>query len=377
LLHWLTYRFAAAGLLCLAIAPNLAWSQAVDCPRLQAEIARVDDRPRTNRAAADTQRQRAELDRAISSARQLGCNRPQLPFFDNSVSARCPALNAQIAQMQGSLAQSQAGAVESNRSAYRADLIARFNAYCRGATPTQARPRNFFEQLFSGFQPSPAPAPAPWIAPEPDPNSEPEQAEDARPHGGSLAVCVRSCDGGFFPLSVSARHADADKLSELCTALCPNAAVSVYTKSPSKPIDDAAALSDGASYSDLPNALKFQKSFDPACTCKPPDQSWAEALAEAERVLGQQRKGDIVVTEEKSAELAAGKSDPKPSSASAEPAGRAGKTRTRKETAAPPSKDAPKASADTASPDRDLDDTQEIVGPDGIKRRVRKVGPLL
>ena len=37
--------------------------------------------------------------------------------------------------------------------------------------------------------------------------------------GGSYLVCVRACDGGFFPLSYVG---DRDSLAKLCQALCPN-----------------------------------------------------------------------------------------------------------------------------------------------------------
>ena len=41
------------------------------------------------------------------------------------------------------------------------------------------------------------------------------------PHGGSLALCVRQCDGGFFPVSYAAQRHNLDELQDLCKALCP------------------------------------------------------------------------------------------------------------------------------------------------------------
>lgn len=369
------------ALMIMALAHEPAHAQAVDCARLPAQIAALDQaRPaRPNRYAGAVQKQRAELDRVIGSARSLGCNRPQV-FFGPPLPAPCPSLNAQIQQMQASLGQLQAAAGQSDPAAARQDLIARYNAYCRGSVQAaaQPQPRGFFEQLFGGaLVPNRPPMPIPT------PFEEPNQAdEEHTPRGGSQAVCVRSCDGGFFPLNYSARR-EPDQLTNLCQALCPNTSVSVYTRAPFSEISTAVSLDDGSSYSDLPNALKFQRSFEQSCTCKPPGQSWAQALSGAERLIGQDRKGDILVTEEKSVELSAPKPDgkrrarPDADPASAAPDDLA-KDLARGEASRPAATSKPgKAAPGGTGPREDPDQFQDVVGPDGVKRRVRIVGPTL
>ena len=158
---------------------------------------------------------------------------------------------------------------------------------------------------------------------------------------------------------MSVRNADPDQLTGLCQALCPNATVSVYTRSPYGDISTAVSLEGGAPYSESPTALKFQKSFDAACTCKPPGQTWAEALAGAEDLLGRARKTDVLVTPENSAEMAKPKLEKaaRPSTVPAPaPNSQAGNN--------------PSAAADQTG-------TDEIVGPDGVKRRVRIIVPPL
>ena len=179
-------------------------------------------------------------------------------------------------------------------------------------------------------------------------------------------------------MSISARGADPAFLTSLCQALCPNATVAVYTRAPYTHIDTAVSLDTGAPYSEMPNALKFEKSFDPACTCKPPGQSWVDALSGADKLLGGERKTDILVTPEKSVELLAPKPDAKapakaPAPASAAPAAAI---------AAPAATAAPSITAAPASPNKgapaaSAGATREVVGPDGVKRRVRTVGPTL
>ena len=53
---------------------------------------------------------------------------------------------------------------------------------------------------------------------------------------------------------------------------------------------------DGTSYTALPTAFKFEKTYSPTCTCKPPNQSWAQALEGAEKLLASGDRHDVTVT---------------------------------------------------------------------------------
>ena len=132
------------------------------------------------------------------------------------------------------------------------------------------------------------------------------RADFGRP-GGSVYVCVRTCDGSFFPLPYSSSsHATRE---EACQALCPNADVSLYTM-PFGGTIDLGVSSTGSPYAELPNAFKFQQSYESSCSCRRPGQSWAEALAAAEARFGH-RAHDIVVTEAASALMSRPKPDSK------------------------------------------------------------------
>ena len=342
---------AGAG---VSVAQNRAFSQPVDCASLAARIAALGEGgQKTPKNYGDVlQKQRADLDHTIRQARGLGCDRAQFFLFD-SRPPQCPSLNAQIRQLQASLAYYQAGG-DSNPMA-KQQLVASYNAYCRtqARAPGEPPERGFLDQLLGLFSPNRNPS-----QPFPGENVLPSPGEDFSPHGGSQALCVRSCDGGFFPLTVSANRGDLEQLSDLCQALCPNAEVSVYTRSPYQDIKTAVSLDGQTPYVDLPNALRFQKTFDPACTCKRPGQSWAEALAPAEPLLGRVSKSDIVVTPEKSAELA------RPRLAPASKAGGA---------AQPPAE----AAGTENAPTEGQSATEEVTGPDGVKRRVRIIVPPL
>jgi hypothetical protein len=358
----------ALSLLGLGLPDRAALAQTYDCAGIQAKIADLDrGAGRPARGSGPTRQQMAELSQTIATARGLGCDRPEIAF-SGGAGGRCPGLNARISQMQATIGALQAAGAPSDRAAARADLVARFNAYCKNQPPAPPRQRGFFEQLFG----IPGPSETPPSQQGPTEDVPPETDQEQNAHGGSQAVCVRTCDGGYFPLSISAHGADPAFLNSLCQALCPNATVAVYTRVPNTQIETAVALDGDAPYSEMPNALKFQKSFDAACTCKPPGQSWVEALAGADRLLGGERKTDILVTPEKSVELSAPKADNRgavaPDSAQPAPTAAAG-------TPAAPAPGG--ASQSGAAPNQSPGATREVVGPDGVKRRVRIVGPAL
>ena len=226
----------------------------------------------------------------------MGCNRRQFLFFGDPPPPQCGALNQRIAAMQANLGRLQGAVQASGNEDRRRMLSAQYDAYCRQQVAGRG---NFFEQLFGG------PMREVPIGPDPDAPRDEEPVETG-PRRGSMAVCVRKCDGGYFPVSYSAHRGNLDDLADLCTALCPNAETVLFTKRPDAEIEHAVSF-DGESYDNLANAGKFKKRFDPACTCKPKNRSWAEALADAEKLIAKNRR-DLIVTPEKAEEL----SRPKP-----------------------------------------------------------------
>jgi len=342
-------------------------AQSPDCDWIRSQIAAIDQGggSRPNAYSSAAQRQQAEIQRTVAYAQSLGCDRGSYSLFGSQPPQQCNGLNARIRAMQANLGQLQGMAARAGggSSPQRQDLVARYNAYCR------SQPRGFFESLFGGSNAPPA---------QPDfPEEMPPAEDDQTPKGGSQAICVRSCDGGFFPVNYSARR---ETLQELCGALCPNTEVSVYTRNPDNDVGTAVSI-DGRPYRDLQNAFKFQKSFDPACTCKPKGESWVQALtqSDAEHILGQEHKGDIIVTPEQSLEMSKPKTDlnvrakmpvADSSPAMAQPLDRDDLKRNPSKNKARPA-NANEANAAPADPAG----TEEVTGPDGVKRRVRRVGP--
>ena len=334
----------------------------------------------------------SQLARLENGAESMGCNNRKFLFFGKDPPRQCGQVEARIGQMRARVAQLQAAASGAqNGQAQLANLRAQYDDECsRNRQANQSSPpqRNLFDSLFGGRQPEYNQPPqiddngrALLRDAEPADNIDQRGAGDngdgtpsniieMQPSGGARggpkAVCVRTCDGAFFPVSYSARPRNFEALQELCTASCPNAEVKLYTYHNGADIGTAIST-DGESYKDLANAFKYRTALDANCTCKPANQTWVQALAHAEEVLGEQEKGDIVVTRKQSDEMALpvpiklphGKAHgkmPGPNIKIVPGEGIA--------SIAPASKPAPTSTYHT------------IHGPDGVKRRVRIVEPL-
>ncbi len=258
-------------------------AQSVNCEALKARIdASSGAGARAGQYSAALRQQQYELQRTQAYSNSLGCNSNLL--FDN-VPADCDAIASRIERMQENIAQlreqSQGGGDDDYR---RRALAEQYNAYCAG-TPADAP-----TDPSQGLETMP-------IDPDAPPQDDGSSDGGTRPHR-VRALCVRDCDGGFFPITDDASSGSLEQYDHLCKALCPNAKASLYTAAPSAGIETAVAA-DGTPYTSLPAAFKFQKSFDATCSCKPPHQSWVQALAEAEKLI-QSGHGDVTVTQKMS-----------------------------------------------------------------------------
>jgi hypothetical protein len=390
----------STALLVSAAAMGSALAQSAECARLQQAIAASGHgNGQSGQYEAAAQKQRGEIDRTVAYAQQIGCENHKFLFFGNNPPPQCDQINAQISRMQANLAalQARAGGGEGGR----AELVARYNAQC--ANPAPQQPHGIFDALFGNpREPQQSEIQTTPLNPDanPNPDQPPPDGEIHEARAGSKAVCVRSCDGSFFPVSYSAGSSRLDELQDMCRALCPNADVTLYTYSPAADIETAVSIT-GARYMDSPTALKYRKSIDNSCTCKRRGQSWADALAGAEQRLGGLGRTDIMVTPEKSAELSRPKPDPK-AKPGKQPAADASKTP--QASAADPK--AAAAAQDQAPIDQLLGQqaatvshessgiaagdatsgplytkgqgqTEELTGADGVKRRVRIIDPTL
>lgn len=294
------------------------------CVKLEGALAQLDANPNS---APDTSkryedaigRQRFELDQTIMQGRKLGCDSGGGFFiFGRPRAPQCDQINGQITRMRDNLDRmtsemnrSRGGGYDINRDLQRRQLLTSLQQnncggqYRNAAPQQQARSRGFLEKLFGGWQE------------ESNSNAAPLEMPSSSTF---RTLCVRTCDGYYFPISYATVQARFGEDERTCKRLCPAAEVQLYThRNPGEEVDQAISIS-GTPYSQLPTAFKYRTEYNPSCSCRSPGQSWAQALGVGQDQTVQQ--GDIIVTEERAKQLAKPKQQGRPnaSTAPSEPA---------------------------------------------------------
>jgi hypothetical protein len=269
------------------------------CPRLEAQLASIDHGGGADPAKDEQIRryqeaaakQQSELDRVTSQAKRMGCDSSGFFSLFNNQSAQCGPVNNQIQQMRGNLDQITTslerlrggGLGNPDRDNQRRSVLtALAQNNCGPQYANAARGSgSFLDNLFGNNNPAAVPG------------------GDVGPQSGTYrTVCVRSCDGAYFPISfatVPARFPDDEKS---CKALCPAADATLFAyRNPGEDINQAVSIS-GQPYTALPNAFHYRTEFNPSCACKAAGQTWSDALKSIDDTAAAQQQGDIIVTEE-------------------------------------------------------------------------------
>ena len=271
------------------------------CVRLESQLATIDRGNNSGDPVRDEQirryqdaasKQQAELDRVTVQAKRMGCDSSGFFSLFNGRSAQCGPVNNQIQQMRANLDQitsslerlRSGGLGGSERENQRRSVLAALAQNNCGPQYSNAAPGpgNFLQNLFGGNS-----------------NPVPPQSADLGPQSGTYrTVCVRSCDGFYFPISfatVPARFPDDEKT---CRALCPAADATLYTyRNPGEDMNSAVSI-NGQPYASSPNAFRYRQEFNPSCSCKAAGQTWSDALKNIDDKAAAEQQGDIIVTEE-------------------------------------------------------------------------------
>jgi hypothetical protein len=261
------------------------------CVRLEAQLATLNSgngdaarQAQIQQAEQAVAKQQADLDRTLAQARRAGCAGQGFFSLFSGLSPQCQPLNSKIDKMRGDLdtAMSNLEQMKSGdqQDAQRATLISQLAQNNCGSQYTQAAraagPQGFFEALLGGGT---------VISP----------GGDGAPAGTYRTVCVRACDGFYFPISYSTVPGRFATDAQTCQRLCPGAQVTLYTyHNPGEAIEQAVSV-DGAPYSALPNAFRYRKELVSGCSCRPAGETWAQALQNADD-SSTLESGDIVVT---------------------------------------------------------------------------------
>jgi hypothetical protein len=106
--------------------------------------------------------------------------------------------------------------------------------------------------------------------------------EDRRPqYGGTLrSVCVRLCDGYYFPISFAVSPDRLQRDAQVCASRCGNQGRLFVHNNPGGSTDDMVDLA-GRPYRQLKTAFLYRTEFVPSCKCQP--DPWEAASLERHR----------------------------------------------------------------------------------------------
>ncbi len=271
------------------------------CTRLEAQLAAIDrgtadparaDQIRRAQEAAD--RQQSDLDRLSAQARRLGCEGGGFFSLFSGQNPQCTPLNQQIQQARANLERLLAdldrlqGGGAGDREAQRATVIGALAQNNCGPQYSAAanQQRGFFDTIFGGNRS----------------NGPGGGLFGSDTSGTYRTLCVRTCDGYYFPISYATTPDKFAEDAQTCQATCPAAEVVLMThRNPGEDVNQAVSA-NGVAYTALPNAFKYRTAIVPACGCRKPGQSWAQALGQVRDTTLQ--PDDIVVTPERAKALA-------------------------------------------------------------------------
>ncbi len=291
--------------LILASVANSAIAQSYACQSIRTELANLG--LSDPRAATQANRARTQVQRIAGYMASIGCDRQRVLIFGASPPPECGSLRSQLQQAQSDLASAEAatGDNPTYTAQRRRELQAALQSYgCSANQPYGAQqplPPGYdnYGRLGNGYSTQ-------EIRPEADPLDPESQLSSEADNGNrniisGKPVCVRTCDGYFFPLDVGAGRARSDG-EALCQALCPGAETNIYFMTPGADIDNA-VNTEGQNYTALPTAFRYRQSLQSNCACKGREETWASLLKPAEGLLGNEHAEDVTVTPEKSLEL--------------------------------------------------------------------------
>lgn len=275
-----TKRWPAKAL--AAVLPMLVASTALaaspQCLQLEAELAGLAGQPggsvvQSDEFAVAANIQRDQIDLARIRAADLGCGRA----IAADMVAACADLNARIARMEDNLGKLESGPAIGPSQSARAERSRILDALGRARCYEQPDEE---EDATASAEPGEDQAGVTIIR---GGSSESLDADERYPQrivigrnleqgtGEYRTLCVRTCDGYFFPMSNAAALQDFQRDEKNCEASCPGTDIELfYHLNTGQPQESMVSARSGQPYANLPTAYRYKR-VDlprvPACGC--------------------------------------------------------------------------------------------------------------
>jgi uncharacterized protein DUF2865 len=245
--------------------------QQIRCLQLQRELASAPSTGGGGVGADDmaaVQGQIAQLQRVYdgtkASMEDAGCFQSMFIFGRSLVrSPKCMSMNdrmedagRQLSQLQQQRDAMRNGGGSKRRQAELQDAMARNGCSGAMAAPQRRSGGGLFD----------------WFGGDREEEVQPEQSEtpisrSIDPNGRYRSICVRLCDGFFYPISYSTYAGRLTQDATECQSNCAAPAELYVYRNPGQGPEQAISL-NGSAYADLPVAFKYKKEYVKGCSCK-------------------------------------------------------------------------------------------------------------
>lgn len=277
---FLLRAFAAGAVmvLCAQVA------EAASCASLKSELRRLEagssaQSPAAKKWSTAKRQQQKALNAAERDAAHFGCSTVS--------SAKCKGLNKKIKSMRRNLnaierqlAKSSGGSGNAKRIRQVRAAINKQNCNAPASTRSAAnrtqqdgdKPRSLLARLFNPqtrAEPVAATSGDREIATVRKKTRTSSSSRHRLPSGGTFrTLCVRTCDGYFFPLSYSTGKRQFANDEARCTEICPAAQTELYVyRNPGGDPSQMMSLA-GELYSEQPFANRYKSEYVEGCSCR-------------------------------------------------------------------------------------------------------------
>ncbi len=89
------------------------------------------------------------------------------------------------------------------------------------------------------------------------------------PYATYRTVCVRLCDGYYFPVSFSTLPNHFERDAEVCTSKCAAPTELYYYQNPGGSVEQMVGAQTNTPYTSMKSAFRYRKEYVQGCSCKP------------------------------------------------------------------------------------------------------------
>jgi hypothetical protein len=201
------------------------------CDRLQAQylgaLRQAGNAGMTGRQMVQMDQIGRQLAQAQQAAQRYGCNGGGFLFFGPRPSPQCPAILAQVNRLSRQLAQ----------------MRGNNDFFFFGSSP-QAEAARLRDALTNN-------------------------GCDIPTAGGTRTLCVRTCDGYYFPIEFNASSSRFETDAAACQSMyAADGQAELFVQANSDDVANASSLATGQRYGDQPYAFAYRQAYAPACAAQ-------------------------------------------------------------------------------------------------------------